>query len=41
MLNEIKSSYILKHIFVYINDKRKFNLIVYNKKIQNILNLNI
>jgi len=41
MINEIKSSYTLKELFNYINDKGKFNLIVYNKKIQNILGLNI
>ena len=41
MLSIIKSSWTLKNIFYYLNDSRKFNLIVYNKELQNRLNINI
>ena len=41
MLQNIKSLYILKMIFSYINEKRKLNLIKYNKNLQNVNNISI
>ena len=41
MLKNIKSNNILKKIFVHIIDRNKFKLIVHNKNIQNILNIDI
>jgi len=41
MLNNIKSSFILKKIFLFIFYDRKVKLVVYNKKMQNILGLDI
>ena len=38
---KIKSSYILKIIFSYINEKSKLNIIRYNKTLQNKLDINI
>ena len=40
-LGDIKSIYILKYIFSYINERQKFNMIVYNKKIQKIFGIDI
>ena len=41
MWRKIRSNYLLKEILIYIGDKRKFNLIKYNKKIQTIVGLNL
>ena len=41
MLENIKSSYIYKIIFSYIDDKRKLNLFKYNKKSQTKIDINI
>ena len=41
MLENIKSIYFLKLVLSYIDDKRKLELIKYNKTIQNKLNINI
>ena len=35
----IKSNYIMKIIFSFINKRRKYNLIIYNKKIQKKLSI--
>ena len=40
MLN-IKSSVVLKKIFLFIEEKRKLKIVTYNKKIQSILNIDI
>ena len=40
-LGNIKSAYILKHIFSYINKKVKLKLINYNKEIQKIIGVDI
>ena len=40
-LSNIKSKYILKNIFSYINKKEKLKLIKYNKELQKILGVNI
>ena len=39
MLFAIKSNFIIKQIFLNVNDKRKFNIISYNKKLQNTLKI--
>ena len=41
MLKNVKSSFILKIILCHVNYKIKIRLVVHNKKIQNILGLNI
>ena len=41
MLKKIKSSYITKLLFIYINEKQKIKLVRYNKSIQNNINLSI
>ena len=41
MLENIKSFFITKILFSYINDKHKLDLIKYNKKLQNQFSLNI
>ena len=41
MLNNIKSSFILKNIFDNLSDRIKFKLILYNKKLQYKLHINI
>ena len=40
-LRNIKSEYILKHIFSYINQKEKLNLIIYKKELQEKIGVNI
>jgi len=37
----IKSEYILKEIFLFLDRKRLFNLIIYNKYLQTVLKINI
>ena len=41
MWRTIRSNYLLKEILFYIGDRRKLNLIKYNKKIQEIAGLNL
>ena len=41
MLANLKTDYFLKNIFSFINEEIKLKLIIYNKKIQNILDINI
>ena len=40
MLDNVKSKYILKEIFVNIKNKRKLNIIKYNKKLKINLDIN-
>ena len=40
-LRDIKSAYIIKGIFSFINLKQKLNLITYNKELQKIIGVNI
>ena len=39
-LREIKSFYIIKLVFSFLNEKQKLNMIIYNKEIQDKLNVN-
>ena len=39
-MKEIKCSYIIRHIFTFINDSAKLKLVIYNKQIQNIIGIN-
>ena len=39
MLNGIKSPYIVKKLFNFLNEEKKLKLVIYNKKINKILNL--
>ena len=41
MLKNIKSSYIIKIIFIYFDSIKKLNLVRYNKSLQNILKISI
>jgi antitoxin component YwqK of YwqJK toxin-antitoxin module len=41
MLKNVKSNYILKHVFSYIDERKKLYLIKYNKNFQNKLNINL
>ena len=41
MISKIKSCHILKHIFSFIKLKPKLNIINFNKKLMNLLKLNI
>ena len=41
MWRKIRSNYLLKEILIYLSNKRKFNLIKYNKNIQAIVGLNL
>ena len=40
-INFIESSYVLEEVFSFLNARRKFNMIIYNKKIQEILHIDI
>ena len=40
-LRDIKSSYMIKTIFTFINKKRKLHIIIYNKKLQKLLLIDI
>jgi len=40
-LLDIKSKHIIKDIFLYLNEKQKLNLIIYNKQLQIILGVDI
>ena len=41
MLRKISSKYFSKNVFAYLNEKRKLNLIKYNKRFQNELNISL
>ena len=41
MIKNIKSTFTLKIIFSFMDDKSKLQLVKYNKRIQNILNINL
>ena len=41
MLKNIKSSYFIKIIFLYFDEKRKLKLLKYNKALQNNIDINI
>ena len=41
LIENIKSSFILKDIFLFLNEKQKLNLIIYNKQLQNIFGIDI
>ena len=41
LLGDIKSSYIIKGIFLFLNKKQKLNMIIYNKQLQKILGVNM
>ena len=41
MLENIKSSYFIKIIFSFLNEKTKLKLLKYNKCLQNIMNINL
>ena len=36
-IKDIKSFYIIKNVFSFLDEKRKLNIIIYNKKLQKIL----
>ena len=40
-IEDIKSSYIIKEIFSFIDEKRMLNMIIYNKHLQNIFEVDI
>ena len=40
-IGDIKSAYIIRDVFSFINKKQKLNLIIYNKQLQNINGVNI
>ena len=40
-LGDIKSEYIQKGIFSYLNEKQKLKMIIYNKKLKSIFGINI
>ena len=40
-MRNVKSTYFINDIFTFINDKRKFEIVLYNKNIQKILGLTI
>ena len=40
-IGDIKSSYIIKEIFLFLNENQKFNLIIYNKQLQKIFGVDI
>ena len=40
-LKDIKSSFIIKIIFSFLYEKKKYNMIIYNKELQNMLSFDI
>ena len=40
-IRDIKSSYIIKGIFLFLDEKQKLNLIIYNKKMQNKMDIKL
>ena len=41
LIGDIKSSYILKGIFLFLNEKQKLNIAIYSKRLQKVLVENI
>ena len=41
MFENIKSEYFLRIIFSFLNEKRKLNIVKYNKCLQNMININL
>ena len=41
MLKNIKSTYFVKNIFLYISEKQKLKLIKYNKTSQKFINISL
>ena len=41
MLKKIKSLFFTRNIFTYLDEKRKLNVIKYNKSLQNLINVKI
>ena len=41
MLNKIKSTFIIKKIFIYLYDRIQLKLIKYNKKLQSKISINL
>ena len=41
MLQKIKSKYILKNFFTFVDEKNKLDIIKYNKNMQNILDISL
>ena len=41
ILREIKSSYIIKEVFSFLNEKQKLNMIIYNKALQRELEIEL
>ena len=41
MLKNIKSTYFIKLLFSYVNEKQKLKIVKFNKKLQNIINMSI
>ena len=40
-LKDIKSAFIIKEMFYFLNEKQKLNIIIYNKQLQNICGFDI
>ena len=40
-LRDIKSSYIIKELFSFLNKKRQLNMVIYNKELQKMLLFNL
>ena len=40
-LGDIKSSYIIKEVLLFLNERLKLNLIMYNKQLQKLLGVDI
>jgi len=41
MLEDINSKYLIQNIFSFVNQTRKFELVKYNKNLQNNFNINL
>ena len=41
MLEDINSKYLIQNIFSFVNQTRKFELVKYNKNLQNHFNINL
>ena len=40
-IRNIKSSFIIKKVFSFLNEKKKLNMIIYNKEFQKIISVNL
>ena len=36
IIQQIKSLYVMKEVFTFLNEKRKLNILIYNKNLQKI-----